>query len=168
MTRRRLADGSEERAHLVAQALEAVLERLPGAALVVSEQGRVHRANESAWERLAEDRVGFACALAQSLAGAADAPFECVPLEGTNHALVIERIAGGSTRPLAALFGRRFRLSAAETRVLERVALGQSNRAIAAALGNSERTVESHVARLLQKCGCTSRAALVAAFWTVA
>jgi two-component system response regulator NreC len=52
-------------------------------------------------------------------------------------------------------------LSAREAEVLERLALGETNAEIAAALGISVRTVETHRAHIQQKTGCTSRSALV-------
>jgi two-component system, NarL family, response regulator NreC len=53
-------------------------------------------------------------------------------------------------------------LSARETEVLKLIALGHTNRDVAAALNLSVRTVESHRARIQQKTGRTSRADLVA------
>jgi DNA-binding NarL/FixJ family response regulator len=50
--------------------------------------------------------------------------------------------------------------------VLELVAQGESNRAVAARLGCSEKTVELHVSALLAKTHCASRSQLVASFWT--
>ncbi|NTU78665.1 MAG: helix-turn-helix transcriptional regulator, partial [Chloroflexales bacterium] len=46
------------------------------------------------------------------------------------------------------------------------VAQGHTNRAIAARLVVSERTVESHVSNILAKCGFTSRAQIAA--WATA
>jgi DNA-binding NarL/FixJ family response regulator len=57
-------------------------------------------------------------------------------------------------------------LTRRQTEVLARLATGQGNRAIAAGLGCSEKTVELHVSALLAKLGCRSRAELVARFWT--
>ncbi|MCP9778764.1 helix-turn-helix transcriptional regulator [Cyanobium sp. T1G-Tous] len=52
-------------------------------------------------------------------------------------------------------------LSAAERRVLQQLELGYSNKAIAAALILSRRTVESHMSSLLAKTGCQSRTQLL-------
>jgi DNA-binding NarL/FixJ family response regulator len=52
-------------------------------------------------------------------------------------------------------------LSAAELRVLEQLERGYSNKAIAAALILSRRTVESHMSSLLAKTGCQSRTQLL-------
>lgn len=52
-------------------------------------------------------------------------------------------------------------VSPAERRVLELLALGLGNKAIAAALVLSPRTVESHISNLLSKTGCQSRTQLL-------
>ncbi len=53
-------------------------------------------------------------------------------------------------------------LTPREREVLELVAEGMSNRAIAERLGNSEHTVKFHVSSLLGKLGAATRAELVA------
>jgi DNA-binding NarL/FixJ family response regulator len=53
-------------------------------------------------------------------------------------------------------------LTAREREVLRLVAQGHSNRAIAASLSISERTVEAHVGHLLAKLGLESRSAAAA------
>ena len=52
-------------------------------------------------------------------------------------------------------------LTPAEQRVLDQLILGHSNKAIAAALVLSPRTVESHVSHLLAKTQCRSRSQLL-------
>ena len=52
-------------------------------------------------------------------------------------------------------------VTAAERRVLERLVQGLSNRAIAAELVVSPRTVECHISHLLAKTGCSSRTQLL-------
>jgi len=54
------------------------------------------------------------------------------------------------------------RLTARELEVLGLVATGKTNRAIADALGLSEKTVARHVANIFTKLGLTSRAAATA------
>ena len=58
------------------------------------------------------------------------------------------------------------RVSGAESRVLQQLLRGLSNRGIAAALLVSPRTVESHISNLLAKTGCTSRTQLL--LWALA
>ncbi|HZS32006.1 MAG TPA: response regulator transcription factor, partial [Methylomirabilota bacterium] len=57
---------------------------------------------------------------------------------------------------------RTGRLTAREGEVLRLVAAGQTNRAIAARLGVSERTVDRHVSNILDKLDVPSRAAAIA------
>ena len=56
-------------------------------------------------------------------------------------------------------------ITPAEGRVLEALRRGLSNKAIAADLVLSPRTVESHVSRLLAKSGCRNRTQLL--LWTL-
>jgi DNA-binding NarL/FixJ family response regulator len=49
--------------------------------------------------------------------------------------------------------------------VLDRLALGDSNKDIAAQLGCTESTVEVHVSALLKKAGVDSRSKLIARYW---
>jgi two-component system, NarL family, response regulator NreC len=57
--------------------------------------------------------------------------------------------------------GRPDGISEREAEVLERIALGETNAEVAAALTISVRTVETHRAHLQQKTGCGSRSELV-------
>jgi len=52
-------------------------------------------------------------------------------------------------------------ITAAEGRVLSKLRHGMSNKAIAATLVLSPRTIESHVSSLLAKTGCRSRSELL-------
>jgi DNA-binding CsgD family transcriptional regulator len=83
-----------------------------------------------------------------------------------DHYLVLARSiedrAAARTRAAADRWG----LTVRQTEVLALLAAGRSNRAIAAALGCAERTVEQHVTALHEKTGCAHRAELVARFWT--
>lgn len=57
-------------------------------------------------------------------------------------------------------------LTPRQTDVLAQLATGQGNKAIAARLGCSQKTIELHVSALLSKLRCESRTELVARFWT--
>ena len=57
-------------------------------------------------------------------------------------------------------------ITAAETQVLQALKQGLSNKAIAAVLVLSPRTVECHVSHLLAKTGCNSRTQLL--LWALA
>jgi non-specific serine/threonine protein kinase len=72
-------------------------------------------------------------------------------------ALALERSAGGAPPPAAQRRAEPHGLTPRERQVLGLLATGQSNRAIAAALVVSERTVEHHVAGIYRKLGAHSR-----------
>jgi DNA-binding NarL/FixJ family response regulator len=55
----------------------------------------------------------------------------------------------------------RWRLSVRQTRVLELVATGMSNKEIAVVLACTEATVENHMTELFRRSGATSRAGVV-------
>jgi DNA-binding NarL/FixJ family response regulator len=57
-------------------------------------------------------------------------------------------------------------ITPAESRVLQALQQGLSNRGIAGALVLSPRTVESHISRLLAKTGCGNRTQLL--LWSLA
>jgi NarL family two-component system response regulator YdfI len=78
---------------------------------------------------------------------------------------VVQRLLASSTAPAPA---RRHpagppQLTARESAILDRVARGERNKEIAAALGITERTVKAHLASIYNKLGVDSRAAAVAA-----
>ena len=62
----------------------------------------------------------------------------------------------------------RWRLSARQTQVLELVALGESNKAIAQVLCLAEVTVETHLTALLRRSGADSRTNLAVRVWAQA
>ena len=66
-----------------------------------------------------------------------------------------------SNRAIAEIRDRRSRLTARETEVMERVVKGHANKVIAFDLGVSQRTIEIHRARVMQKMGARSLAELV-------
>jgi NarL family two-component system response regulator YdfI len=78
---------------------------------------------------------------------------------------VVERLLAASRG--RATSGRRQAgspsLTSRERAILERVARGERNKEIAAALGITERTVKAHLASIYNKLGVDSRAAAVAA-----
>lgn len=99
--------------------------------------------------------------------------------ERMSVSMVVGREADGSL--LSATFGNhddndierrlaaaiaRWELSPRQSQVLERLAAGAANKEIASAIGCAENTVELHVTQLLRKSGMSSRAQLIARFWS--
>jgi pimeloyl-ACP methyl ester carboxylesterase/DNA-binding CsgD family transcriptional regulator len=94
-----------------------------------------------------------------------------VPLEGRNHMPFPHEPAwAGFVRETRAFLGERhsaavapalLSLTARQSEVLRRIAYGESDKQIAAALLLSPRTVEMHASRALQTLGCRTRAEAV-------
>jgi pimeloyl-ACP methyl ester carboxylesterase/DNA-binding CsgD family transcriptional regulator len=94
-----------------------------------------------------------------------------VPLQGRNHVPFPREPAwDGFVREARQFLGSTQRvpdaaslvqLTARQTEVLRRIAFGESDKQIAAALHLSPRTVEMHAARALQALGCRNRAEAV-------
>ena len=88
-------------------------------------------------------------------------PWSSTPRFGRSWSSTPNRRCGESNswrRPV----GRPGGLSSREAEILNLVAAGNTNRAIAAALGISERTVDRHVSNIFAKLGVSSRAAATA------
>ena len=91
-----------------------------------------------------------------------------VPLQGRNHipfprepawhGFVRETRQFLGSAPLRPDASSTVQLTARQTEVLRRIAFGESDKQIAAALRLSPRTVEMHAARALQALGCRTRA----------
>jgi pimeloyl-ACP methyl ester carboxylesterase/DNA-binding CsgD family transcriptional regulator len=118
-------------------------------------------------------RVPFdeGCKLAAAIPGA-----RFVPLDSENHVLLptepawttlhaeVAAFLGEAAGPVPGGAARAAGLTPAEAAVLDLVAAGLDNRAIAARLGKSEKTVRNQVSAILDKLGVDSRAqAIVAA-----
>src|SRR5712691_2275375 len=80
--------------------------------------------------------------------------------------LVILDVPRTDPAPLVALAASRWSLTPRQAEVLELVARGFSNRAVAESLGCAGSTVELHVGALLDKSECESRAQLMARLWS--
>jgi DNA-binding NarL/FixJ family response regulator len=102
-------------------------------------------------------RIGDACAALGDADGARlerEAARECFSELGAVRDLAEADAALGARRPDV--------LTAREREVMRWVAEGETNRAIAARLGLSEKTVDRHVSNIFDKLGVSSRAAATA------
>ena len=82
-------------------------------------------------------------------------------LDRIHEALEGDAARREDNRELAETRSRMDQLTARETEVMHRVVAGQANKVIAMDLGVSQRTVEIHRARVMQKMGARSLAQLV-------
>ncbi len=151
-------------------AVDAALENIPGAALIVTSTGAVERSNARARALMASGREQLLHAVRESLRhpGLA-AEFEISALftfGNLVHYLAVQRSPGSTIGDRLALSIHRWRLTAQEARVFAQLVNGESNRQIAAKLGCAERTVELHVTHILQRLDVDNRNAAIAKFWT--
>ena len=168
LKRRLLLEDHLAHAQLTATALPALMEQLPRAAFLLDGRGRVLLANAAARAAHDADPQGTAAALRAAVAHPEDPAYQVTPLAvltGPQGHLVIARPPPRDPGPAVRAAAQRYGLTARETEVLAHLATGGSNRAIALSLGCAERTVEVHVAHLLDKVGAPSRSALVARVW---
>lgn len=162
LTEELLAQGPALRA-----ALDVALEEIPRPACLVTKSGRVAHANAAARVILDEEPRALQHDLAASLRDPAGR-FRVTPvhIEGAPELfMLVEREAPRDPRLIAARARARYGLTERQTQVVAELLRGRANRAIAAALGCTERTVEVHVAEVLRKTGVESRAAFIAALW---
>lgn len=152
-------------------ALLAVLELLPGAALVAESSGRIHRENAAArrWRERAPRE--FARSVQEGLCGRGGGGLRALPIEtdpksepvlpGEWFLLVEKQPSKGSS---AAVTGAaaEWRLTPRQTEVLALLVRGLSNREISARLGCAPGTLESHVSAVLRRSSCRNRTELVA------
>ena len=168
LRRRLLLEARLETSALCAAAMPVILERVAGTAFLVAASGRVHLANTAGRARYDRDPGGTTAALREAICRPRATGPEVTPLavEGAPPCyLVIDRPPAKAPEPRVQAAARRHGLTPRESEVLLHLVQGGSNRAIALTLGCAERTVEVHVAHLLDKVGAPSRSALVARFW---
>ncbi|MBX7191541.1 MAG: helix-turn-helix transcriptional regulator [Sandaracinaceae bacterium] len=153
----------------VAHALiPALLDGIPTAAYVLDGRDRVVTCNAIGREWLAADpkRAELLRAARRRSGDSRFTVTEIISPGVTRHALAIERPGVPVSPPVTAV-AVRFGLTKRETDILRGLAEVRTNRTIAGMLGCSERTVETHVGRILAKSDCGSRAALIATVWTL-
>jgi DNA-binding CsgD family transcriptional regulator len=162
--RRRLAfERIVAEASVASRAMDAALEQINGRAWLLGPDGRIAHANTAGAARFDADRASTRAVLAACVSGDVAPRFKVTKLrdgDGTDRGHIVVELVDGTARALAEA-ARRFNLTPAQTRVLERVARGVSNATIAAELGVAERTVEAHVTAILVKAQVPSRSALI-------
>lgn len=157
-------------ASVASRAMEAALEQINGRAWLLGADGRIAHANVAGSARLDADRTSTRAVLAACVSGDVAPRFKVTPLrdgDGTDRGHIVVEMVDGAPRALSEA-ARRFNLTPAQTRVLERVARGISNATIAAELGVAERTVEAHVTAILVKAQVPSRSALIVHIYATA
>ena len=151
--------------------LDAILARLEGEVCLATGDAREAlrrlRSAESGWHALEApyDVARVRADLGQALQALGDADSAALEFDAALRIFRelgaepdLRRVERLADRPPRAPGG----LSTREAEVLGLVAAGQTNRAIASALGISERTVDRHVSNIFVKLGVTSRAAATA------
>jgi len=146
-------------------ALAAALEAIPSPAFVVRQPGSVLQANARGRSLLAAEHERVS-SLLQSGSPPPRGPARFTIPAAPDHQVVVVHDLEQDARARLANVTRRWGLTPRQSAVLELVAQGESNRAVASRLGCSEKTVELHVSALLAKTRCASRSQLVASFWT--
>lgn len=154
--------GRHERASL----LDAALEAIGRAAVVVDVSGNVLQANSIARALLAESELAMRdTLLAVARGGDAEHPdWSRTPVvtdgQGAEHLLVARPTRAGVTGRLARAY-KEWELTRRQREVLAKIADGNANKVIAASLGVSVRTVEVHLTALFVRARVASRAELL-------
>lgn len=167
MRRRFALDARLRAVELGKAAISAVLEALPAAAFIVTQWGTIRDANAAGRALLDADRPAVVAALAaavhQQVPSVDVQPIEAPGLPRLR--LVLIRRAMSEVAAHAEAAARAWQLTPRQKAVVQHLAHGHSNRKIAALLECSEKTVELHLANLLRKARCSSRAELIARTW---
>lgn len=152
---------------------DAALEAIPGAAAIVwsaDDSVVVLRTNRTAaTEEAAAGEEAMLDGFRKALAGLSSpwrlTRVETPPIPGDVH-LAVRAGARVPLDPILEEWRTRHRLTERKARVLAHLVRGETNKEIAVALDCAENTVELHVTWLLKAAGTSSRAALIARFWS--
>jgi DNA-binding NarL/FixJ family response regulator len=149
---------------LLAAALDAALDALPAAALVLGPHGSVEIANRAGAALLECDRKGVLESIRESERGGKSAgAYSIVRLAVTcsSSCLLAVRKEADPIAARVRMAEKTWILTPRQARVLELLTAGNSNKEIACKLACAETTVESHVTELFRRSGARSRAGLV-------
>ena len=152
-------------AHARATEIGTALESVPASAFVLARSGAVLHANAAGRALLDRDRVQVAGQLVDALRSAVPGVQVARLIADADLWLAIVQHQGDPSGLVAAA-RVRWMLTPRQAQVLELVAQGMSNRAIAASLNCAESTVELHVTALLEKSESEGRAHLIARLWS--
>jgi DNA-binding NarL/FixJ family response regulator len=167
--RQRILDDELMDAVGLAYALDAVLEEVVDAAVIVDRRGVIRAANHLARRRLCRRSDD----LQQTIAAILRRPDRAVPgtrviriAGGTvEHLLILIKTAPPAVDTAAAHASNRWGLSSRQAEILAYVLRGHANKTIAARLECSEKNVEYHLRRIMERAQVSSRTEVaVAAF----
>lgn len=150
------------------RAFDALLEDTSAPAFLVSQTGTVAHANQAGRAALKRNRR-IAVDLVESRETHPDRT-RVLEVEApglARHLVIVQRGETERAEPRVAAAARLWRLTPRQAEVLALVVRGESNKAIAASFGCSERTIELHVSAILDKSDCISRSSLFAAVWAL-
>ncbi len=149
-------------------AFEAALGMIPQPTFVIGGAGQIWYANALGDQLLGREPVSVRRSLVQAALGESrDREWRLTALDGAKpppgfiavlQSTVARPTDGGGCR--AGI--RRWNLTARQAEVLDLVAGGATNAAVAEALGIKERTVEFHLSAIFDKAGLDNRATLIA------
>jgi len=152
------------RGQLARAGLEAALHSIAAPALIVRANGAIAHTNPAGGAWVERNRIR------RVPPNRADTRTACdvISLTGAGlptHYLLIYRGAAASRCAHVGHRAAEWALTARQRQVLDLLAQGDRNRAIATKLGCRQRTVESHVSAILAKAGCDSRAEIATLLW---
>jgi len=150
--------------------IPALLEEIPSAAFVLDARDRIVAFNSAGADRARVDRSKTTETLRRARRHNGDPHYTILDLSARGvpqHALAVEQRSPELSSRTVEAARTRFGWTPRESEIAAEIAAGRTNRAIATRLECAERTVETHVTRLLEKSDCPSRAALSAMLWSM-
>lgn len=146
----------------------ALLEEIPGAVYILDGKHQVVACNSTGKAALQRD-PRWPKKISEVARRGGDPSSTLVDLESrgvVGHSLLVVRVDPIPVPVALEVVAKRYRLTPREAAVLREVGRGRTNRAIGVALGCAERTVETHVSRILEKTDQASRTELAALAWS--